>query len=77
MMSRPFPVFCRDCKHSRHEKGSEWNLKCHNPLVNAKDPWALSCSKNHSGTSCLDERRIFWFAICGTEGKLWEPKASE
>jgi hypothetical protein len=72
-MSRAFPVFCRDCKHSRPEERSDWNLKCHNPIVNSKDAWALS-SANINGTSCSEERKVFWFAVCGMEGKLWEPK---
>ena len=65
---------CRDCKWSYPEENSPWNLKCLNQRVNAKDAWALSSTKPYAGTSCTDQRRVKWFAVCGMKGKLWEQK---
>jgi len=73
-MTKPFPVFCRDCKHSESEERSEWNLRCQHPIVNAKDRYALSSTKVGRGSHCGDEREIGWFKPCGQKGKLWEPK---
>ena len=73
-MNKPFPVFCRDCRFSEPERDASWNLKCKNPIVNARDEWALASSAGGAGTSCKDERRVIWFAACGRKGKLWEPK---
>jgi len=73
-MSKPYPALCKDCKHSEPERGSEWCLRCHHPRVNAKDSYALSCSKGN-GTSCSTERgKIGFLSECGMSGKLWEPK---
>lgn len=71
-MSKPFPALCKDCKHSRPETNSAWNLKCTHPVVNAKDAWALSRSESPGGTDCRGERERKWFAPCGMRGKLWE-----
>lgn len=76
-MSKPFPALCKDCKFAAPEERSEWTLRCHNPIVNAKDEWALasnSSSANGCGTSCREERSIKWFAECGMKGKLWTAK---
>lgn len=74
-MSKPYPALCKDCKHSNPQKGSDWNLLCLNPVVNADDPWALSrASVSDSGSSCREERQRKWLAPCGMSGKLWELK---
>jgi hypothetical protein len=73
-MTKPFPAFCRECKHSKPEAGSEWNLRCQHPVVNASDPWALSNATDNHGTECRGERGREWFTKCGMSGKLWEPK---
>lgn len=64
--------YCKDCKWSS-TLPNEWNLRCVNPMVNSKDPWALSAPKI-SGTSCSAERQIRWFAECGINGNRWEAK---
>ncbi len=61
---------CKDCRHSMPEPNSEWNIRCMNPEVNAKDPWALASSKPH-GSCARDERKKNWFSPCGIKGKLW------
>jgi hypothetical protein len=70
---------CRDCKHHMPEPGSEWNLRCMNPEVNERDPWALAGAKPH-GSCARDEREKTWtlhgLAPCGMRGALWEPNAS-
>jgi hypothetical protein len=72
-MDKPFPALCAECNHSRKQKGSEWNLLCVHPIVNAKDPWALARSGvSESGSGCRDERARRWFAPCGMSGKLWD-----
>lgn len=73
-MSKPCPALCKDCKYSKPEERSEWNLRCHNPVVNGKDPWALS-SRIMSGSECRAERGSKWFAKCDMKGKLWEKNA--
>lgn len=70
----PYPALCRDCKYSKPEERSEWNLRCHHPKVNGKDPWALG-SLNAGGTNCTTERGRRWPAKCGMRGALWEPAA--
>jgi hypothetical protein len=65
--------YCTDCKWSKPEINSEWNLRCAHPEVNARDPWALS-AKVIGGTSCREEREVRWFATCGMKGKLWMAK---
>jgi hypothetical protein len=73
MADKPFPAKCADCKHSQPEDGFEWNNRCHHPIVNSRDSWALANNKSH-GSSCRDERERGWFAPCGMKGKLWEAK---
>lgn len=76
-MSKPFPALCKDCKYSLPEERSEWCLRCHHPLVNAKDHWALAAASGHTfgnGTACNSEREAGWFKPCGIKGKLWEQK---
>jgi len=67
---------CRDCKHSMPEPRSEWNLRCMNPEVNARDSWALSSVHPH-GSSARDEREtnmtMRGLKPCGMRGALWEP----
>lgn len=70
-MKKPYPALCRDCKHSKPEERSEWNLRCHNPVVNGKDAWALS-GVIISGSDCRRERKRSWFSPCGMRGALWE-----
>lgn len=74
-MTKPYPALCTDCKHSKQQQGSEWNLLCQHPVVNANDPWALSRSGiSQAGSSCREQReKKWWFAPCGMRGKLWEP----
>lgn len=67
------PKFCAECKYSKPETNSPWNLRCVNPYVNANDSWALSSSTIH-GTTCSTERDKRFFAACGMKGKLWEQK---
>jgi hypothetical protein len=75
-MKKPYPCFCNDCKYSKPEINSEWNLKCHHPEVNADDAWALSNSfKSGGGSDCSKQRQeVGWFTPCGKSGKLWEAK---
>jgi len=69
--------FCRECKYSTLEPNSSWNLRCVNPVVNSRDPWALSATEP-KGSSAREEREKTWtlrgMAPCGMEGKLWEAK---
>lgn len=67
--------FCKDCKWSKPEDYSSWNLRCSNPYVNANDYWALS-AVSMQGTSCSTERAKSWvsFPKCGMAGKQWEAK---
>jgi len=68
---------CRDCKHSKPEPRTEWNLLCMHPQVNSRDPWALS-GVNPSGSSAREERSRNWsFAgrrPCGMRGALFSRK---
>ena len=75
-MTRPSPVFCKDCKYSFPEENSSWNLKCKHPKVNAIDPYALASTESIPGTSCREERAVKYtpWAACGQVGKLWESK---
>ena len=74
-MSKPYPALCADCRHSEPEESSSWALRCVNPKVNARDPWALSSSRKGRGTDCRGEReRRSFFAVCGIKGKAWEIK---
>lgn len=66
----------RDCRHSMPEPCSAWNLRCMNPEVNRRDPWALAAT-DPRGSCARDEREKKWFAPCGMKGKLWEPKPTE
>lgn len=73
MSVKPYPVMCRDCKYSKPEERSEWNLRCHNPVVNGKDAWALGGGTAH-GSDCRSIRERSWPAKCGMRGALWEKK---
>lgn len=75
IMNKPYPLFCKDCAWSAPEERSEWNLRCHHPEVNARDPWALAAAANIKGSDCrgVREKNSVW-AVCGMKGKLWEPK---
>ena len=75
-MSKPFPALCSECKHSKFESERGGNLRCHNPEVNSKDPYALGGSRAE-GTNCTNERALKWPAKCGMRGELWEPKIPE
>lgn len=78
MTTNPYPALCRDCKHSKPEVRSEWNLRCQHPRVNAGNSWALSNGGDYYGADCRGERERGGirgvFAPCGMKGKLWEPK---
>ena len=49
------------------------DLRCMNPEVNKRDPWALAGSKAH-GSNARDEREKKWIGVCGMKGALWEEK---
>ncbi len=70
-----FPKYCSDCKHSAPEVNSEWNLRCLNKHVNARDEWALAATKIGKGTSCSSERARGYFSACGRRGAQWEQRA--
>lgn len=72
-MKKPYPALCKDCKYSKPEERSELILRCHNPIVNAKDAWALSRTIIN-GINCQDVRGKPWPLACGMRGALWEPK---
>ena len=75
MTTKPYPALCADCKHSEPEDGSAWSLRCQHPKVNGNDPWALASARKARGTDCRGERERRWFfAVCGINGKAWEPK---
>ena len=74
-MSKPFPKFCIDCKHSTTIE-KRMGLWCMNAKVNGKDPYALSGeTPNDTNSGCPVERgKEGWFSVCGIKGKQWEPK---
>lgn len=75
MITKQPVVFCRDCKHSKPEPHSAFNLRCHNPEVNRNDSWALASTINGHGSDCSSERsKSSWFSRCGIKGKLYELK---
>ena len=75
MSKKPFPALCSECKFSKPEENSAWNLKCINPQVNAKDSYALASASCFRGSDCRGEReKKTWFAVCGMAGRKWEPK---
>lgn len=65
--------FCKDCKWAVPNKTSNLELRCLNPVVNAKDAWALG-QEQMSGTSCHSERGRGFFSACGMKGRKWEQK---
>lgn len=67
------PKFCRDCKWSMPKPKSEWDLRCMHPATNADDAWALA-DTTIRGSDARAERARGWFAPCGKQGRLWEPK---
>lgn len=74
---KPFPALCLGCKHSKPEKGADWNNRCFHPKVIASDSWALANNNEGQpcGVNCRDQRgKRSLFAPCGMKGKLWEPK---
>lgn len=80
-MSKPYPAFCRDCKHSR-EKVDPYRsnepvreLRCIHPKVNADSSWALSDPNPRVTKDCRYERDEGWLSPCGKRGRLWEPKS--
>jgi hypothetical protein len=74
-LNKPFPCYCKDCKWSKEEERSSYFIRCHNPIVNAKDPHALGCGDGiFSGVDCKEARHGRWFVPCGITGKLWERK---
>jgi 5-methylcytosine-specific restriction endonuclease McrA len=70
---KPYPAFCKNCKFSAPEVSHVWNLRCHNPVVNGRDAWALAGTEV-SGTNCHDQREKAWPAKCGMRGALWAAK---
>ena len=74
IINKPYPAFCRDCKHHQNLIETSMLLRCVHPIVNTKDSEALA-QKNTLGSVCEKERNNkSWFAPCGMKGKLWEPK---
>lgn len=73
-MNTPFPKYCRDCKWSKPKKDSDWNLRCHHPIVNGHDQYALGASQEWRGVDCSSVRGKSWPAKCGMRGALWEAK---
>lgn len=71
MSDKPEVLLCRECRWSKPETHSEWNLRCHHPAVTRNDSRALSSGTAFSGTSCREERDHRWFAVCGMAGKRW------
>ncbi|MBT9176619.1 MAG: hypothetical protein DDT20_00939 [Firmicutes bacterium] len=70
---KPYPLLCRECRHSAPEDKSEGNLRCHNPRVNAGDAYVLSSPDRTRGTSCISEReKSIFFSACGERGAQWE-----
>lgn len=63
--------FCVNCIWSAPEVDSNWNLRCGNPEVNAKDEYALA-SAQIRGSNCRDERSKGLFSACGKSGKKYE-----
>ena len=72
-MKKPYPALCKDCKYSKLEESQAWTLRCHHPIINAKDSWALS-SIDAEGSSCSTERERKRPAPCGMRGALWEER---
>ena len=66
--------YCVECIWSA-KYGTDWELRCTNPLVNCKDYYALSSGTIH-GSSTSSERCLSWyhFPVCGLSGKQWTPK---
>ena len=75
MNSKQQVRLCRDCKHHIQETASSWKVRCMHPIVNARDPWALT-SAQPDGSSAREERSKNWTlrgrAPCGMRGALWE-----
>jgi len=67
-----YPKLCKDCKHSKPDDDSKWRLRCHNPIVNGKDPWALASASSGGGSDCVTERERMWPAKCGMRGAQWQ-----
>lgn len=76
-MSTSKVKLCRGCRHCMPEPGSEWNLRCMHPSVNARDPYALAGSKP-IGSCAREERSQNWtlFKVfpCGMRGALFSAK---
>lgn len=76
---KPFPAFCRDCGHCKTAENNGWDMRCHHPVVNAQDNWALANGKSN-GTSCSEERSkgiVRSWNTCGQRGALWDPRKGE
>jgi hypothetical protein len=71
---------CQNCKWSAPERGAAWSNRCFNPVVNVRDPHALSWNasdgdRRGTGTSCIEERKKRWpIGACGMRGALYEAK---
>jgi len=75
-MKKPYPALCRDCKYGLPEDIHSWTLRCHHPVINANDPYALAnLGVKTRGSECSKERsKKGPFTRCGITGKLWEPE---
>ena len=65
---------CKDCKWSVPEAVGAWHLRCHHPVINAKDVSALSNAIFLGSPTQREREKTWWFAPCGMKGKLHEPK---
>jgi hypothetical protein len=68
----PQVKLCNGCRW--HDTGPV-GLRCTNPFVNKRDPWALSRdAAQHAGSEAHSERAKLWpFGACGRRGALWAP----
>ena len=67
---------CRNCKYSRLENGSSWQLECLHPKVNATDSWVLSSSEIKGNNARMERESNWCYSFrrkpCGTRGALFE-----
>lgn len=66
---------CKDCKYSKVDDSSSWQLRCYHTEVNRLNPYALGRA-TFTGTECAEARKaLSWFKGCDMKGKLWEQKS--
>lgn len=69
----PAVKLCHECR--MHDTAPHGEIRCMHPLVNKRDPWALSRPDGAPhGSDCRSERSRRWpFGACGMRGALWTP----